>query len=174
MRHLRVALALATAAFTAPIGAQEPALVAAPVDKRILVPAGTVVDLVTTNALSSKKSVKGDLLYLKVATSVLIDGVAAIPEGTVVVAQLTRADPRGALGRSGKLDLQLLYAELPGGTVRMSGTLGVRGKKDAGDGAATALAFLALPFIATGRSAEIPAGSEVSGRLDRDLWVVPR
>lgn len=174
MTHLRAALALAAAVFAAPVSSQEPAAVAAPVDKRILVPAGTVVDLVTTNALSSKKSVKGDLLYLKVAEPVLIGGVAAIPEGTVVVAQLTRADPRGALGRSGKLDLALLYAELPGGTVRMSGSLGVRGKKDAGDGAATALAFLALPFIATGRSAEIPAGSEVSGRLDRDLWVVPR
>lgn len=176
MTRLYAALAVGALAVALPAGGQDMVVVAAPAPTatRILIPAGTVVDLVTTNALSSKRSVKGDLLYLKVAAPVLIDSIAAIPEGTIVVAQLTSADPRGAFGRSGKLDLALLYAELPGGTVRMSGTLGVRGKKDAGDGAATALAFLALPFIATGRSAEIPVGSEVSGKLDRDLWIERR
>lgn len=144
------------------------------VDGRIRVPAGTLIDLVTTNAISSKKNVKGDLLYLKVSTPVIIDGATAIAAGIVVVAQLTRADERNTFGRSGKLDVQLLYAELPSGPLRVNGLLLARGKKGAGDGAATALAFVALPFVATGRSAEIPAGTEVSGRLDRDLWIERR
>lgn len=144
------------------------------VDGAIRVPAGTIIDLVTTNAISSKKNVKGDLLYLQVASPVIVGDVTAIAPGTVVVAQLTRAEERNTFGRSGKLDVQLLYAELPGGPLRVSGLLLARGKKDAGDGAATALAFIALPFIATGRSAEIPAGTEVSGRLDRDLWIERR
>lgn len=176
MRVLLTILAITAAPLAGPASGQESGTARAtvPSGAPILVPAGTMIDLVTSNALSSKKSVKGDLLYLKVAAPVLIAGVTAIPEGTVVVAQLTRADPRGAFGRSGKLDLTLLYAELPSGSVRVSGTLGARGKKGADDGAATALAFLTLPFIATGRSAEIPAGSEVSGRLDRDLWIAKR
>jgi hypothetical protein len=172
---LRGALALSLcAALAMPVAAQD-VIVATPMATssatRTLVPAGTVIELVTTNAISSKKSAKGDLLHLKVAAPVMIDGVIAIATDAVVVAQLTRADPRGAFGKSGKLDIQLLYAELPGGSLRVSGALEARGKGDAGDGVATAAAFLFMPFIATGRSAEIPAGSEVAGRLDRDLWI---
>lgn len=155
---------------TGPAAAEEPAT-AAVAPARLLVPSGTRIDLVTRDAISTKKNEKGDLLYLKVAVPVVVDGVTAIPADTVVVAQLTRAEKRGAFGRSGKLDVKLLYAELAGGPLRVSGTLEARGKKDGGDTAATAAAFLVLPFISTGRSAEIPAGSEVSARLDRDLWV---
>lgn len=140
----------------------------------ILVPAGTLLDLVTTNAVSSKKSVKGDLLYLKVTSPLVVDGIVAIPADAVVVGQLSQADQRGAFGKKGKLEVQLLYAELSGGTVRISGALEARGKGGADDAAATAAAFLLLPFVATGRSAEIPAGSQVSGRLDRDLRIERR
>lgn len=154
-----------------PAAGEEPGPAIAAPAQRLLVPSGTLIDLVTRDAVSTKKNEKGDLLYLKVAAPVIVDGVTVIPVDTVIVAQLTRAEKRGAFGRSGKLDVQLLYAELPGGPLRVSGTLEARGKKDAGDTAATAVAFLALPFVATGRSAEIAAGSEVSGRLDRDLWI---
>lgn len=157
-------------ALTGPAAAEEPATAAVAL-ARLLVPSGTRIDLVTRDAISTKKNEKGDLLYLKVAAPVIVDGVTAIPADTVVVAQLTRAEKRGAFGRSGKLDVKLLYAGLAGGPLRVSGTLEARGKKDGGDTAATAAAFLVLPFISTGRSAEIPAGSEVSARLDRDLWI---
>lgn len=140
----------------------------------IIVPAGTVIDLVTTNPVSSKKSAKGDLLYLKVAEPLTIEGATAIPAGTVVVAELTRAEQSGAFGRSGKLDVRLLYAELPGSIVRVSGAVRARGKSGADDAAATAAAFLVLPFVTTGRSAEIPAGSPVSARLDRSLLIERR
>ena len=161
-------------ALAIPVGSQsDPAEgpVAVRSESRILVPADTIIELVTINAISSKKSVKGDLLYLKVAVPLIVKEAAVIPVDTVVVAQLSRAEARGAFGKSGKLEVQLLYAELPGGTVRIAGTLEAKGEAGADDAAATAAAFLLLPFIATGRSAEIPAGSEVLGRLDRDLWI---
>jgi hypothetical protein len=169
----RALLAAAGLMLACPAAAGEPASTdrAAAPAAGLLLPAGTRIDLVTRDAVSTKKNEKGDLLYLKVAAPVIVDGVIAISAGTIVVAQLTRAEKRGAFGRSGKLDVQLLYAELPGGPLRVSGTLEARGKKDAGDGAATAAAFLVLPFLPTGRSADIPAGSEVSARLDRDLRV---
>lgn len=169
----RALLAAGALALACPAVGGEPAAAngAAAPAARLLLPAGTRIDLVTRDSISTKKNEKGDLLYLKVAAPVTVDGAIAIPADTIVVAQLTRAEKRGAFGRSGKLDVQLLYAELPGGPLRVSGTLEARGKKDAGDGAATAAAFLVLPFLPTGRSAEIPAGSEVSARLDRDLWV---
>jgi hypothetical protein len=95
----------------------------------------------------------------------------AIPADAVVEGQLSQADQRGAFGKKGKLEVQLLYAELPGGTVRISAGIEARGKGGADDAVATAAAFLLLPFVATGRSAEIPAGSQVSGRLDREFRI---
>ncbi len=174
MTPLRALALGAGLALAVPAAAQDMVVakpVAGPAETRLLVPAGTAIDLVTSHAISSKKSVKGDLLYLKIAAPVLVDGATAIAADTVVVAQLADARERGAFGKAGKLDVQLLYAELPGGSLRVSGRLEARGKSDGGDGVATAAAFLFLPFIATGRSAEIPAGAEVTGRLDRDLWV---
>ncbi len=169
----RALLAAIGLALACPAAGEEPVAAnrAAAPAARLVLPAGTRIDLVTRDTISTRKNEKGDLLYLKVAAPVTVDGVIAIPADTIVVAQLTRAEKRGAFGRSGKLDVQLLYAELPGGPLRVSGALEARGKKDAGDGAATAAAFLVLPFLPTGRSAEIPAGSAVSARLDRDLWV---
>lgn len=96
----------------------------------------------------------------------------AIPADAVVEGQLSQADQRGAFGKKGKLEVQLLYAELPGGTVRISGGIEARGKGGADDAVATAAAFRLLPFVvATGRSAEFPAGSQVSGRLDREFRI---
>lgn len=169
MKTGRTLLIAAGLALAYPAAAEDPAT--APAPARVLVPSGTLIDLVTRDAISTKKNEKGDLLYLKVAAPVIVDGLTVIPADTIVVAQLTRAEKRGAFGRSGKLDVQLLYVELASGPLRVSGTIEARGKKDAGDAAATAAAFLALPFLPTGRSAEIPARAEVSGRLDRDLWI---
>lgn len=157
-----------------PTSGTEPASPPAEQAAPVRIAAGTLIDLITRDSISTKKNVKGDLLYLKVAAPVVVNGVTAIPVGTIVVAQLTRADPRGAFGKSGKLDVQLLYAELPGGPLRVNGMLEARGKRGADDGLATAAAFFLLPSVATGRSAEIPAGSEVSGRLDRDLLISER
>ena len=174
MTWRRTGLVCLAMTLAVPVGAQQsPAAspVADAADGRILVPAGTVIELVTTNALSSKTNVKGDLLHLTVAAPLIVNGVTAIAPGTVVVGQVSSAETRGAFGKLGKIEVQLLYAELPGGTVRVSGTIGARGKADAGDAAATAAAFLVLPFVKTGRSAEIPAGAAVAGRLDRDLWL---
>ena len=171
MKIARTLFAAIGLALAVPAVGEEPGTATAVPAPRLLVRSGTLIDLVTRDAISTKKNEKGDLLYMKVAAPVIVDSVTAIPAGTIVVAQLTRAEKRGAFGRSGKLDVQLLYAEMPGGPLRVSGTLEARGGKDAGDAAATAAAFLLLPFVATGRSAEIPAGSEVSGRLDRDLWI---
>lgn len=95
----------------------------------------------------------------------------AIPAEAVVVGQLSQADRCGAFGKKGKLEVQLLYAVLPGGPVRISGGIEARGKGGAADAVATAAAFRLLPFVATGRSAEIPAGPQVSGRLDREFRI---
>ncbi|ASK88358.1 hypothetical protein [Sphingorhabdus sp. SMR4y] len=115
--------------------------------------------------ISSKTSVKGGLFHLFTVEDLKIDGLVAIPQGTKVLAELTRAEKKGAFGKSGKLEARLLYAELKNGTVRLKGSIGNRGKGGTTETVLTALAIGTLAFVVTGRSAEIKAGTEMSGYL---------
>jgi hypothetical protein len=94
----------------------------------LLIPAGTEIPLVMGETISSKTNVKGGLFHLFTVEDLTIDGVVAIPKGTKVLAELTRAEKKGAFGKSGKLEARLLYAELENGTIRLTGSIGNRGK----------------------------------------------
>jgi hypothetical protein len=131
----------------------------------LTIPAGTEIPLVMGETISSKRNVKGGLFLLYTVEDLTIDGMVAIPKGTKVLAELTRAEKKGAFGRSGKLEARLLYAELENRTIRLTGSIGNRGQGGTTETVLTAIAVGTLAFIVTGKSAEIKAGTEMSGYL---------
>ncbi len=138
---------------------------AAPASARPQIPDGTLVLLTLSETLSSKRHVKGDLFRLAISEDLTVNGVVVLPKGTPVVGEITRAETKAAFGVSGKLEARALYAELPDGTLRLSGRIGSRGE---GGTTETALAFVAIgtiAFVVTGKSAEIPAGTELVARI---------
>lgn len=143
----------------------ETATAAAPASVRPQIPDGTVVLLTLSETLSSKRHVKGDLFRLALSEDVVVNGAVVLPKGTTVIGEITRAETKAAFGVSGKLEARALYAELPTGTLRLSGRIGSRGE---GGTTETALAFVAIgtiAFVVTGKSAEIPAGTELVARI---------
>ena len=128
MKQHRAFLAAIGLVLAYPAVGEEPGPAPAASASRLHVPSGTLIELVTRDAVSTKKNDKGDLLYLKVAVPVIVDGATAIPADTIVVAQLTRAEKRGAFGRSGKLDVQLPSGE--GSPKGMEGAVIVTVDKD--------------------------------------------
>ena len=133
---------------------------------------GTRLPLRTLKEISSKKARKGDLIALELARDYSVDGVVLIPAGTPAVAELSQAEEKGWMGRAGRVELRLLYLDLPGGPVRLSGRLGDDGRSNE-DVATVVSAFTGFGFI-TGKSAVIPAGSELIALLDRDArFAVP-
>lgn len=167
---------------TAPLGAQEDAPTpdeAAPVEtvepaapalvERAALPAGSHVPLRTVEEVSSKTARKGDLIKLEIAEDVLVEDRVVLLAGTPAVAELTRAEKKGWMGRAGKLEARILYIELPSGPVRLSGELGDAGKSNAG--VATALSVVTGFGFVTGKSAVIPAGTELVARLDREARI---
>lgn len=92
-----------------------------------------------------------------------------LPQGTPAVAELTLAEKKGWMGRAGKLAARMLYLDLPAGPVRLSGELGEAGQSNA-EVATVLSAFTGLGFI-TGKSAVIPAGTELVARLDREARI---
>jgi hypothetical protein len=129
------------------------------------IPDGTEVQLTLSETLTTKKHVKGDLFKLIVTEDLLVDGVVILPKGTIVMGEVTRSETKAAFGVSGKIEARLLYAELPTGTLRLSGSIGNKGKSGTAGTALTYAAVGTIAFVVTGKSAEIKEGTELVGRI---------
>ena len=129
------------------------------------IPDGTEVSLVLSETLTSKKHVKGDLFKLTIADDLFVDGILVLPKGTVAIGEITRAETKAAFGVAGKLEARLLYAELPNGTMRLTGRIGNKGKSGTTETVLTYAALGTIAFVVTGKSAEIPEGTELLARI---------
>ena len=172
MSRGRFALACAAAliAVASPAHANQDEATAAEVTSaEVSLPIGTQIPLVLTQELSSRRQSKGDLVTLEVAEDVHGGDIVVIPAGTPVVAQITVAEKKGAMGRGGKLQLKPLYLEMPHGPVRLSGRLGTDGKDNTGAATAATALITGFAFAITGKSAVIPEGTEMVAVLDRSI-----
>lgn len=129
------------------------------------IPDGTEVSLILSETLTSKKHVKGDLFKLTIAEDLFVDGVLMLPKGTVAIGEITRAETKAAFGVAGKLEARLLYAELPNSTLRLTGRIGNKGKSGTTETVLTYAAIGSIAFVVTGKSAEIPQGTELLARI---------
>lgn len=133
------------------------ALHAQTVPTSITFPAGAPIVLTTTNDLTSKKSMKGDQVELRVAEDVYVDGVLAIPKGSAGVGTIAMAQDTGAFGQSGKLAVEPLYVKIGNEILRLKGDYAEKGTITAPG--AVGMAIL-TPGI-TGRSAKIASGTTI-------------
>ncbi|MGS1018096.1 hypothetical protein [Allosphingosinicella humi] len=128
----------------------------------------------TLRELSSKHSRQGDRFDLVVSEDVLVNGHVVIPKGSRGIGEISRLEPKGAFGKSGKLETRLLYVAVGNTRIRLDGQAADRGKSGTGATVATAIfAGVAAAFV-TGTSATIPSGSSMIGYTDRDLPIVLR
>lgn len=134
---------------------------------------GSPVHLRLIEELSSKVTRKGDTFALEVTKDVSAEGFVVIPAGTQAVGEVTRAETKGAFGKSGKLEARILYLKLDGRTVRLTGALGVAGEGGTTETVLTAIAIGALAFVVTGKSAVLPAGTELVAITDRSVELPP-
>lgn len=160
---MKFAIALAEAALSCvTLAAAEPA-------KPVTLQAGDPVVLETVSQLSSKTSVKGDLIDLRVIRDVIADGRVAIPAGTAAKGQIADARAKGGLGMSGRILVRPLYLETNGQIVRLRGRTTEKGSLSAGG--VVGLVILTPAF--SGRSAVIPAGTEVPGEIEKPVTFIP-
>lgn len=160
----------ATTLTPAPPAAQ-PALIIAPSDKPVL-RQGTAVRFATEQALSSQKSKEGDRFELRTVDPVYVGTMLVIPAGTRAVGEVTRAEKKGAFGKSGKLDARILFVVIGDQHIGMSGKANQQGSSGTvGVVVAAALFWPAMPFI-TGKSAELPIGTNMTGYVENDLPLI--
>jgi hypothetical protein len=132
-----------------------------------LLKAATPIRVITSAPLSSKTSAKGERVALEVAEDVIIDGQTLIKKGTAVIGEISDARVKAMFGQSGKLSVRPLYLRIGTQIVRLSGESGTKAKTSGG--AIVGLAVVSPLF--TGRSAIIPAGTEVPASIEHDVTI---
>jgi len=101
-------------------------------------PAGTTLDLIFLDGVSSQTSQAGDPFRARVARDVTHDGLVVIPAGSVVAGSVAEAVPLKKIGGTAKLALTFSAIELTSGSsVDIEATLAEQGKSETKKDAAT-------------------------------------
>lgn len=143
-------------------------------------PAGPVLRMGTevpvhlrTELTTERKALRvGQRFEVETFEPVTLSGHVVIPSGTPGVGEITGVTNKGMWGKSGHLDLRLLYLRVGDRQIRIRGTDDKKGKAGGvGAAAVSAIVFLPAGFFMTGTSARLPAGTVINGYLDEDVPV---
>lgn len=163
--------ALAQATDSAPETQPAPSDTAAP-STSIRIPAGTVVEVELTEALSSVTSQREQMFGLRLAEPIAVDGRVVVPAGANGGGEVIDAHASAFGGREGRLIISGRYLEIAGQRTRIRGmqitAAGARG---------TAERIMMIPYANVaaifihGGEVEIPAGARGMARLAVDVDV---
>lgn len=138
---------------------------------RATLPAGTPVHFTTVAPLDSRSAKQGQRFELRVSEDVRAGVVTVIPRGTAATGEVETVSGKGMVGKAGKLVLQPLFITLGGERVYLAGQAVERGA-DATTGVAVGSLLLSgLGMFITGKSASLPAGTRIDGRIRTDVSV---
>ena len=137
----------------------------------ILLPAGTPVRLKTVDALDSRSAAQGQRFKLVVDEDVVVGTAVIIPRGMAAVGEVEAVSGKGMVGKSGRLVLRPLFIEVAGKRVNLVGANVERGKDATGGVAVASVLTSGLVLFITGKSATVPAGSTILGRVRTDLML---
>lgn len=138
---------------------------------RAALPANTQVLLATNQEISTqgRQWSEGDTFHLSVVHDVTYGDYVVIPRGSRAVGRITWLTSKGAFGKSGKMDIELMYIEVGGRRIDIEGTFRQEGE---GNTVATVGGVIVAGVFAgfiTGKSARIPRGRELMAHTSTDI-----
>lgn len=151
----------------APAGQISPSL-PAPTDS-LIIPHDTPVHLMVLNEVTTKTHPAGHRFPLRVDQPVVTGQQVVIPVGAMAWGEVVSAQSSGNVGKPGSLSARLLYIDLAGRHIEISGDTIARGR---GGGAETAIGVLAvgpLGLFAKGNNAKIKAGERITAFTVNDF-----
>jgi hypothetical protein len=142
---------------------------------------GTPVRLRLQKSVSSHDASPSERVEFSVAEEVSAGGIAAIPKGSRAWGIVAEASPRGRMGKSGKLAINIEGVCAADGTpsplraVNAANTPGLRRSKSDSGLADSLFALPAWPVLLfmLGKERTLPAGTEVTAYVDRDQMIDP-
>jgi len=135
---------------------------------------GTQVDIITTQAISSKSAKEGEQIIFQMAEDVMVDGKIVIKANSIVKGEVTEVEKAKMLGKAGKLEFSLDYAKaVDGQNIRLRATKALEGKGNEGGAIAGAIFFAPLALI-KGKEVTIEKGKRFTVYVDRDYAITPQ
>lgn len=134
----------------------------------IVIPKDTPVHLMTLTEVTTKTDDVGHRYKLRVDKDVQIDGTTIIPVGTLAWGEVTSAESSGNLGKGGSLTARLLYVELNGQQIPISGDTASTGRTATAETVVSVLSIGLLGLFAKGNNAKIKAGEKTTAFVAED------
>ncbi|MBR1732218.1 MAG: hypothetical protein IJ729_00520 [Alloprevotella sp.] len=149
--------------------------VASYAQKQVTIKAGTIVPLQAVNQVKAADVTEGQTVDFSVEQDVMVDGVCAIPRGTLVKGVVSEARKSSLAGTKGRLTITIDRMNLDGGeSVFFSNTaVRVTGKNRTPLAVVTGLFVWPCIFI-PGTKAVMPAGYEVQAMVASNAAVTVR
>ncbi len=132
---------------------------------------GTAVEIVSEQLLSSKSARTGDRFPLRVAEDVKVNGYTVIPAGARGIGEVTMVDKKGMFGKSGKIATRVLYVNVGNHRIGLAGQADDAGSGGTAGVVAAAILFWPVAPFVTGRSANLPPGTRMTGWVENDIPV---
>lgn len=138
---------------------------------------GTPVRLLLNRTISSKDAKTGDNVDFEVIEDVKVGELVVVPKGSIALATVTRAKPKGRMAKGGKLDIRIDYVRLVSGEkVPLRAVKETKGGNYTGTmtGAIVAsgiLFFPAAPFFLfmKGKDIKIERGTAITAYVSGDV-----
>ncbi|MGQ0532210.1 MAG: hypothetical protein ACT4OF_05900 [Caulobacteraceae bacterium] len=138
----------------------------------IRVPAGTVIQVEITEALSSETSQQEQLFGLRLAEPIIIDGREVVPAGALGGGEVIDAHPSAFGGRPGRLIISGRYIEIGGQRARIRAMQVTRAGEDRVNAALAVGIAVGLPaYLIQGGEVHVPVGTRAAARLAVDVDV---
>ncbi|HEX6740270.1 MAG TPA: hypothetical protein VF079_00550 [Sphingomicrobium sp.] len=147
------------------------ATAAQPVAAGILLPADTPIQLSTVDVLDSRSIRQGQRFALRVSEDVLVGSTVVIPKGAAAVGEVEAVSGKGMVGKAGRLIVRPLFVDVAGERVNLVGMIKERGADSTTGVAVGSLLLSGWGLFITGKSASLPAGSPLPGRVRTDASI---
>lgn len=131
--------------------------------------AGQTISLETAVELTSRSAAMGEMVPMRLAEDIVVEGRVAIPKGTPAMGQVEDVRAKGYMGQRGKLAIRPLYLSHGSQTIRLTGKISNTGEMKTG--AVIGIALLTPGF--TGKSAVFPSGTKLESVIVRDVVLAP-
>jgi len=132
--------------------------------KTVKVQDGTIVHVILTQDLNSKKDQENDPVHGKVAKAIKVGDVVVIAKGAAVIGHITKAHKGGRWGHSGTLAYTLDYVKaIDGSNVRLKASYAGGGQQSRG----ALIMGLSGAFV-HGKNVDVPKGTSINAYVDGD------
>ena len=153
----------AVAAFAAAI------IVSTPAMSQVKVPEGTEFSIRLEDALSSSSATEGDRFTISLDEDVKLADGTVLRAGYRGVGEVIEARDNGMLGKSGKLNVRLLYLKVGDNRIKLRANKGAKGDVRVGATVVTAILFWpAAPFI-KGKDVGLKKGTRMNAYVEQDV-----